>query len=86
MGLLYQVQVDLGKLGELTFLKRYMRPEDALLAPEELGRHIDDGLVECIWFELWGLKAGETGAEEVRIDRWTPSRKASRTHPALLSL
>ena len=76
MGLRYPVRVDLGKLGELDFLKAYMRPEAALLAPEELGRHIDDGLVECISFELWGLEAGE-GAPRGSNRRWTQSRRAS---------
>ena len=43
-----QAEVDLGKLGEVVFLGRYMRPGDEKLAPEELGRRIDDGLVEYI--------------------------------------
>ena len=82
MGLRYPVRVDLRKLGELDFLKAYMRPEAALLAPEELGRHIDDGLVECISFELWGLEAGETGAERFESKMDTID-KGIRAHPAL---
>ena len=83
-----QVQVDLGKLGEVKFLnaylKAYMRPEATLLAPEKLGRHIDDGLVECISFELWCLEAGETGAERFE-SKMDTIEEGIRAHPALFA-
>ena len=84
MGLRYPVRVDLRKLGELDFLKAYMRPEAAPLATEELGRHIDDGLVECISFELWGLEAGETSAERFE-SKMATIEEGIRAHPALLA-
>ena len=43
MGPRHQTQLDLGKLGGIKFLKAYMNPGDELLAPEKLGRRIDDG-------------------------------------------
>ena len=68
MGLRYQVHVDLGKLGELDVLKTYVRPGATRLAPEMLGRHIDDGLVECIAAELRRLALGYTDTEEFELD------------------
>ena len=84
MGLRHHVQVDLGKLGEIDFLKAYMRPEAIRLAPEMLGRHIDDGLVECIAFELSCLEAGDTGAERFN-STMDAIEKGMRAHPALLA-
>ena len=83
-GLHRQAQVDLGKLGELTFLKSYMRPGDELLAPEKLGRRIDDGLVECIWLALWLLEDGHTGVEEFESTMDT-IEEGMRAHPALFA-
>ena len=48
MGPRHQTQVDLGNLGKIRFLEAYMNPGDELLAPEKLGRRIDDGLVESM--------------------------------------
>lgn len=53
-----QARVDLGLLGQIPLLKAYMGPDDEELAPEELGRRIDDALVECIGFELQALGIG----------------------------
>ena len=81
-----QVQVDLGKLGEIKFLnaylKAYMRPAAKPLAPEELGRRIDDGLVESIWFALWLLEGGDTGVEEFNSTMDT-IEEGIKAHPAL---
>ena len=82
MGLRYQVHVDLGKLAEIDFLKAYMRPEATLLTPEKLGRHIDDGLVECIAFELSCLEAGDTDTEEFK-STMDAIEEGMRVHPAL---
>ena len=84
LGLRYPVRVDLGRLGELDFLQKYMRPEAARLATVELGRHIDDGLVECIAFELWGLEAGEADAERFK-SKMDTIEEGIRTHRALLA-
>ena len=84
MGLRYQVQVDLGKLGEIDFLKAYSRPEATLLTPEKLGRHIDDGLVECIRFELWGLEAGVTDVERFK-SKMDAIEEGIKAHPALFA-
>ena len=43
------VKVELGKLGNVPFLRRYMKPGAEKLSPEDLGRRIDDGLVEYTW-------------------------------------
>ena len=51
-----EAEVDLGRLGEVAFLRRYMIRADEKLAPAELGRRIDDGLVEYIRMELCVLK------------------------------
>ena len=82
MGLHDQAQVDLGKLGELTFLKGYMRPGAERLAPEELGRCIDDGLVESIWFALWRLESAATSTEEFESTMDT-IEEGIKTHRAL---
>ena len=82
MGLRYQVHVDLGKLGELDVLKTYVRPGATRLAPEMLGRHIDDGLVECIAAELRRLALGYTDTEEFNSTMDT-IEEGIRAHPAL---
>ena len=82
MGLRHQAQVDLGKLGELKLLKAYMRPGAELLAPEELGRRIDDGLVECISFALWRLERAATSTEEFESTMDT-IEEGIKTHQAL---
>ena len=83
-----QVQVDLGKLGEVKFLnaylKAYMRPGAERLAPEKLGRRIDDGLVECIWLAVWRLEGGGTGAKEFESTMDT-IEEGIKAHPALLA-
>ena len=84
MGLRYPVRVDLGKLGELDFLKGYMRPEAAPLAPEMLGRHIDDGLVECIAAELRRLALGYTDTEEFN-STMDAIEDGMRAHPTLFA-
>ena len=53
LGLRKDAKVELGKLGEILFLRRYMSPEDERLDAEELGRRIDDGLVEYIGMHLF---------------------------------
>ena len=59
-----EVKVDLGKLGNIRFLKRYMLPGAEKLSPEALGRKIDDGLVEFIRVKIWETKLGEGGIEK----------------------
>ena len=61
-----QAEVDLGKLGEVAFLRRYIGSADERLAPKELGRSIDHGLVEYIEMHLSLLKLGDIGIEEFK--------------------
>ena len=61
-----QAEVDLGKLGEVAFLRRYMWSADERLAPKELGRRIDHGLVEYIKMQLSPLKLRDIGIEEFK--------------------
>ena len=82
MGPRHQTQVDLGNLGKIRFLKAYMNPGDELLAPEKLGRHIDDGLVESIWFELLRLEGDATRTEAFESTMDT-IEKGIPAHPAL---
>ncbi len=78
----HQTQVDLGNLGKIRFLEAYMDPGDELLAPEKLGRRIDDGLVESIWFELLRLEGDATRAEAFESTMDT-IEKSIPAHPAL---
>ena len=48
-------EVEPGKLREVTFLRRYTGSVDEWMAPEELGRRIDHGLVEYIRMQLLPL-------------------------------
>ena len=61
-----QAEVDLGKLGGVAFLRRYIGSADERLAPKELGRSIDHGLVEYIEMQLSLLKLGDIGIEEFK--------------------
>ena len=60
-----QAEVELGKLGEVVSLRMYMRPGDEKLAPEKLGRRIDDGLVEYIGNSLMNLEEEGINTEEL---------------------
>ena len=82
MGHRYQTQVDLGKMGKIRFLEAYMNPGGELLAPEKLGRRIDDGLVESIWFELLRLEGDATRTEAFESTMDT-IEKGIPAHPAL---
>ena len=44
----WQVDVESSEMREELGLRYYLDPGDEKLAPEELGRRIDDCLVECI--------------------------------------
>jgi hypothetical protein len=77
-----QARVYLGLLGQIPLLRAYMRPDDGELAPEELGRRIDDALVECIGFELQGLWMGLPGTEEFTSTMETIAA-GIESHPAL---
>ena len=84
MGPRHQTQVDLGNLGKIRFLEAYMNPGDELLAPEKLGRRIDDGLVESIWFELLRLEGDATRTEAFESTMDT-IEKGITAHPALFA-
>ena len=84
MGPRHQTQVDLGNLGKIRFLEAYMNPGDELLAPEKLGRRIDDGLVESIWFELLRLEGDATRTEAFESTMDT-IEKGIPAHPALFA-
>ena len=47
-----ETKVDLGNLGHIFFLRLYMTPAAEKMGPLELGRYIDDGLVEYLKFIL----------------------------------
>ena len=83
-----QVQVDLGKLGEIKFLnaylKGYMRPAAEPLSPEKRGRWIDDGLVETISFNLQLLEGGDSDTAEFESTMDT-IEEGIKAHPALLA-
>ena len=84
MGPRRQTQVDLGKLGEIRVLEAYMDPGDELLAPEKLGRRIDDGLVDSIWLALWRLENHATSTEEFESTMDT-IEEGIKAHPALVA-
>ena len=81
-----QVQVDLGKLGEIkflnTYLNGYMRPAAESLSPEKRGRWIDDGLVETISFNLQLLENGDSDTAEFESTMDT-IEEGIKTHRAL---
>ena len=66
LGIYKEAHVELGRLHEVDFLRLYMRPSDEKLVPQELGRCIDDGLVESIRIELWYLELGLIDIEEFK--------------------
>ena len=74
--------VGLGKLGEVVFLKRYMRPGAKDLTPEGLGRHIDDALVEYTYLKLPDPKLGEVRAEDFN-SAMVEIEEGRRENPAL---
>ena len=63
-GLSSESKVDWGKLGQIPFLRRYVRPGSEELSPERLGRRIDDGLVEYLWLCHWEPQQGESKLPE----------------------
>ena len=65
-----QVEVELGRLGEVTFLRRYTGSVDEWMAPEELGRRIDHGLVEYIRMQLLPLSLNPP-KEGVALASWS---------------
>ena len=58
-------KVDLGKLGHILFLRWYMTPAAEKMDPLELGRHIDDGLVEYLKLILPEADQDEVDYEKV---------------------
>ena len=56
-----ETKVDLGNMGDIEFLRQYMTPAAEKMGPLELGRHIDDGLVEYLRFLLFVLQEAEQG-------------------------
>ena len=58
-------EVDLGKLSHITFLSLYIRPEAGKLGHAQLGRRIDDGLVELIWLDILDDERGVVDYEEI---------------------
>ena len=58
------VRAGLGKLANLMFLCRYVRPGAEKLTPVELGKQLDDGLVEFIHLNIPDPKLRGAGVEE----------------------
>ena len=58
------VRAGLGKLANLMFLCRYVRPGAEKLTPVELGKRLDDGLVEFIHLNIPDPKLRGAGVEE----------------------
>ena len=77
-----QARVDLGKLGEIDFLRYYLKPGHEKLALEEIGRRIDDGLVEYIRLQLISLKLGDFSIEDF-TSSMHKIREAMEDNPAL---
>ena len=76
------VMAKLGKLGEIGFLKRYMRPGAEELSPEDLGRRIDDGLVEHINLNLPDPNLAKVDAEAFNA-AMVKIEEGRRENPAL---
>ena len=76
------VMAKLGKLGEIGFLKRYMRPGAEELSPEDLGRRIDDALVEHINLNLPDPMLGKVDAEAFNA-AMVKIEEGRRENPAL---
>ena len=76
------VMAKLGKLGEIGFLKRYMRPGAKELSPEDLGRRIDDALVEHINLNLPDPMLGKVDAEAFNA-AMVKIEECRRENPAL---
>ena len=67
-----QVDVESSEMREEIGLRYYLEPGDEKLAPEELGRRIDDCLVEYINTSLQRLKGrviSRAGEEDIIIKR-----------------
>ena len=62
----WQVDVESSEMREEIGLRYYLEPGDEHLAPEELGRRIDDCLVEYINTYLMSLMLGDIGIEEFK--------------------
>ena len=83
------VMAKLGKLGEIVFITRYMRPGAEELSPEDLGRRIDDALVEYINLYLPDPKVGKVDPEQfnaamVNIEEGRRENQALRAFKARL--
>ena len=76
------VKVELGKLGQVMFLRRYMRPGAEELSQEDLGRRIDDGLVEYTWIHLPDAELGGIGIETFN-SAMGEIQEGRSEHPAL---
>ena len=81
-GLSSESKVDLGKLSHIAFLRLYMRPEAEKLDPVQLGRQIDDGLVELIQFYLQEAELGVVEYEKA-YSNLRELAEGMREHPAL---
>ena len=62
----WQVDVESNEMREELGLRYYLEKGDELITPEELGRRIDDCLVEYIHTYLWLLKDGNISIEEFK--------------------
>ena len=78
------VKVELGKLGNVPFLRRYMKPGAEKLSPEDLGRRIDDGLVEYTWIHLPDAELGGIGIETFN-SAMGEIQEGRSEHPALIA-
>ena len=71
----WQVDVESSEMREEIGLRYYLDPGDEKLAPEELGRRIDDCLVEYINTSLQRLKGrviSRAGEEDITIEEFRP--------------
>ena len=81
-GLSSKSKVDLGKLGQIPFLRRYVRPGSEELSPERLGSRIDDGLVELMLLYIPEDEQRVVDYEKVNSDLQELAESMSE-HPAL---
>ena len=81
-GIERETNVDLGKLRHMAYLRRYMRPEAEKLNSVQLGKRIDDGLVELILLYLQEDELGAVDYEKANSDLQELA-EGMREHPAL---
>ena len=74
----------LGGLAKVLYIRQYIGPDAAILASDELGRRIDDGLVEYLYLNLRYLRL-RTGNVEDSQSFMSGIDRCRRESPALIA-